>query len=48
MFEDLLTTALAGGPSLIAARIDGEPAVATTERNPVVITNNFVRGLQTT
>jgi thiamine pyrophosphate-dependent acetolactate synthase large subunit-like protein len=46
MFEDLLEKALAGGPSLIAARIDGEPAVATTERNPVVITNNFVRGLQ--
>jgi thiamine pyrophosphate-dependent acetolactate synthase large subunit-like protein len=45
-FERLLTAALKdGGPSLIAARIDGEPAVATTERDPVQIRERFMRGL---
>jgi thiamine pyrophosphate-dependent acetolactate synthase large subunit-like protein len=45
-FERLLATALKdGGPSLIAARIDGEPAVATTERDPVQIRERFMRGL---
>src|SRR5262249_21359935 len=35
MFESLVERALAqGGPSLIAARIDAKPAVATTERDP--------------
>jgi len=45
-FERLLTAALKdGGPSLIAARIDDEPAVATTERDPVQIRERFMRGL---
>jgi thiamine pyrophosphate-dependent acetolactate synthase large subunit-like protein len=45
-FEQLLAAALKdGGPSLIAARIDGEPAVATTERDPVQIRERFMRGL---
>jgi thiamine pyrophosphate-dependent acetolactate synthase large subunit-like protein len=45
-FERLLATALKdGGPNLIAARIDGEPAVATTERDPVQIRERFMRGL---
>jgi thiamine pyrophosphate-dependent acetolactate synthase large subunit-like protein len=45
-FERLLTAALKdGGPSVIAARIDGEPAVATTERDPVQIRERFMRGL---
>jgi thiamine pyrophosphate-dependent acetolactate synthase large subunit-like protein len=45
-FERLLAAALkGGGPSLIAARIDGEPAVATTERDPVQIRERFMRGL---
>jgi thiamine pyrophosphate-dependent acetolactate synthase large subunit-like protein len=45
-FERLLAAALKdGGPSLIAARIDGEPAVATTERDPVQIRERFMRGL---
>jgi hypothetical protein len=34
-----------GGPSLIAARIDGEPAVATTDRDPVRIRANFMQGI---
>jgi hypothetical protein len=33
------------GPSLIAARIDDKPGVGTTERDPVVITDRFMRGL---
>jgi thiamine pyrophosphate-dependent acetolactate synthase large subunit-like protein len=45
-FERLLAAALKdGGPSLIAARIDGEPAVATTERDPVQIRERFMHGL---
>jgi thiamine pyrophosphate-dependent acetolactate synthase large subunit-like protein len=45
-FERLLAAALKdGGPNLIAARIDGEPAVATTERDPVQIRERFMRGL---
>jgi thiamine pyrophosphate-dependent acetolactate synthase large subunit-like protein len=45
-FERLLASALKdGGPSLIAARIDDEPAVATTERDPVQIRERFMRGL---
>ena len=34
-----------GGPSLIAVRIDGQPAVATTERDPVKIRQTFMRGI---
>src|SRR5580704_19798872 len=45
-FDSLVVTALKdGGPSLIAARIDGEPAVATTDRDPVRIRANFMRGI---
>ncbi len=33
------------GPSLIAARIDSKPAVATTDRDPVRIRTTFMQGL---
>ena len=46
MFEQLVERALAGdGPSLIAARIDDKPAVGTTERDPSLIRDRFMRGL---
>jgi thiamine pyrophosphate-dependent acetolactate synthase large subunit-like protein len=45
-FDRLVAEALArGGPTLIAARIDREPAVATTERDPVQIRDRFMHGL---
>ncbi len=45
-FDRLVAAALNdGGPSLIAARIDGKPAVATTDRDPVQIRERFMRGL---
>jgi thiamine pyrophosphate-dependent acetolactate synthase large subunit-like protein len=45
-FDRLIAAALKdGGPSLIAARIDGKPAVATTERDPVRIRANFMQGI---
>lgn len=45
-FDRLVAIALhGGGPTLIAARIDGEPAVATTDRDPVQIRERFMRGL---
>ena len=45
-FDRLIAAALNdGGPSLIAARIDGKPAVATTDRDPVQIRQRFMRGL---
>jgi thiamine pyrophosphate-dependent acetolactate synthase large subunit-like protein len=45
-FERLAASALKGeGPSLIAARIDNKPAVATTDRDPVQIRVRFMRGL---
>jgi thiamine pyrophosphate-dependent acetolactate synthase large subunit-like protein len=44
-FDRLVAAALRGGPSLIAARIDGKPAVATTDRDPVQIRERFMRGL---
>ena len=45
-FEQLLHAALAqAGPNLIAARIDSQPATATTERDPFVIRDRFMRGL---
>ncbi len=34
-----------GGPSLIAARIDGKPGVGATDRDPVQIRERFMRGL---
>jgi thiamine pyrophosphate-dependent acetolactate synthase large subunit-like protein len=48
MFDQMTTRALnEDGPWLIAARIDGEPAVGATERDPVMITDRFMRGLGT-
>ena len=45
-FDRLFVRALAeGGPSLIAARIDHQPAVGTTERDPVQIRARFMQGL---
>jgi len=45
-FERLFAAALRdGGPSLIAARIDHKPAVATTDRDPVQIRERFMRGI---
>jgi thiamine pyrophosphate-dependent acetolactate synthase large subunit-like protein len=45
-FVRLVDTALArGGPTFIASRIDGKPAVATTHRDPVQIRERFMRGL---
>lgn len=45
-FDRLLAAALAeGGPTLIAARIDGKPAVGTTERDPVQIRARFMAGV---
>ena len=44
-FDTLFETALAGGPSFIAARIDDKPGVATTDRDPVQIRERFMRGL---
>ena len=48
-FDRLFTAALEkGGPSLVAARIDGKPAVATTERDPVRIRAAFMQGIAAT
>jgi thiamine pyrophosphate-dependent acetolactate synthase large subunit-like protein len=45
-FERLMDRALAGdGPWLVAARIDGAPAVEQTERDPAQIRDRFMRGL---
>ena len=45
-FERLFTAALAeGGPSLIAARIDGKPGVGATDRDPVAIRARFMAGM---
>ncbi len=44
-FERLFTEALAGGPTLIGVKIEGGPATATTERDPMVIRDRFMRGL---
>jgi thiamine pyrophosphate-dependent acetolactate synthase large subunit-like protein len=47
-FERLVDKALAeGGPTLIAARIDDKPAVATTDRDPVQIRERFMHGIGT-
>jgi len=42
MFADAIN---GGGPTLIAARIDSEPGVGKTDRDPVQIRANFMRGL---
>jgi thiamine pyrophosphate-dependent acetolactate synthase large subunit-like protein len=45
-FDQLVASALKrGGPTLIAARIDGKPAVGTTDRDPAQIRERFMRGL---
>jgi len=45
-FDRLAASALKSeGPSLIAARIDGKPGTATTDRDPVQIRERFMRGL---
>ena len=45
-FDRLVAAALTdGGPSLIAARIDDKPGVGTTDRDPVQIRVNFMRGV---
>ena len=44
-FEHLVVRALKGGPTLIAARIDDKPGVATTDRDPVRIRATFMQGL---
>jgi len=45
-FEQLAARALAeDGPSFIAARIDDQPAAATTERDPAQLRDRFMRGL---
>lgn len=45
-FGSLVDRALAAdGPMLIAARIDGEKPAGTTERDPVKIRLNFMRGI---
>ncbi len=45
-FDRLVAAALkGGGPSLIAARIDSQPAVGATDRDPVQIRERFMRGL---
>ena len=45
-FERLVASALAATvPTLIAARIDTQPAVGATERDPVQIRERFMRGI---
>jgi thiamine pyrophosphate-dependent acetolactate synthase large subunit-like protein len=45
-FEALMDRTLQGdGPWLAAARIDGEPAVEQTERDPAQLRDRFMRGL---
>ena len=45
-FDRLFAAALAeGGPTLIAARIDGKPGVGTTDRDPVQIRARFMAGV---
>lgn len=46
-FEQLVDRMLTEeGPSLIAVRIDSKPATATTERDPMLIRDRFMRGLR--
>jgi thiamine pyrophosphate-dependent acetolactate synthase large subunit-like protein len=45
-FDRLMSEALVTeGPTFVAVRIDDQPAVATTERDPVQIRERFMRGL---
>lgn len=46
-FSTLVGRALAGtGPTLIAAKVDAAPAIATPDRNPTAIRDRFVGALQ--
>jgi thiamine pyrophosphate-dependent acetolactate synthase large subunit-like protein len=46
MFDEMMSRALIeDGPWLIAARIDDKPGVATTERDPPIITARFMEGI---
>ncbi len=48
-FEQLVERCLAQpGPHLIAARIDSQPATGTTERDPALIRQRFMRGIAVT
>jgi thiamine pyrophosphate-dependent acetolactate synthase large subunit-like protein len=48
MFDEMMARALMqDGPWLIAVRIDDKPGVGATERDPVLITDRFMRGLGT-
>lgn len=48
MFGDMIARALTeDGPWLIAVRIDDKPGVGATERDPVLITDRFMRGMGT-
>jgi thiamine pyrophosphate-dependent acetolactate synthase large subunit-like protein len=45
-FDNLIDAALAeGGPTFIAARIDNQPGVGSTDRDPVQIRERFMQGL---
>jgi thiamine pyrophosphate-dependent acetolactate synthase large subunit-like protein len=45
-FDNLIDAALTdGGPTFIAARIDGKPGVGTTDRDPAQIRHRFMTGL---
>ena len=47
-FDQLIDRAFAdGGPILLAARIDEQPAVTQTVRDPALIRNRFMKGLGT-
>lgn len=49
VFEQMVDRCLAQpGPHLIAARIDSQPAAGTTERDPALIRQRFMRGLGVT
>jgi thiamine pyrophosphate-dependent acetolactate synthase large subunit-like protein len=47
-FDRLVSRALEGGPTLIAAKIDKEPGVGQTDRDPVRIRAAFMKGLGVT
>ena len=48
MFDEMMARALTeDGPWLIAVRIDDKPGVGATERDPVLITDRFMRGMGT-
>jgi thiamine pyrophosphate-dependent acetolactate synthase large subunit-like protein len=48
MFDEMFARALTeDGPWLVAVRIDDKPGVGATERDPVLITDRFMRGMGT-